>query len=115
MSLWFIRILFLSMCTMGGFAVSQVRPEFLGYGSGIWGALAGFGFGGLLIGVDEMLKGFSLRAFSATSFGLLLGSLVAMLIDRSGLFENAEQPTRWLIRLGLFLSFSYIEIVLAMR
>jgi uncharacterized protein YacL len=40
---------------------------------------------------------------------------VAMLIDRSGLFENADDRTRWLIRLGLFLSFSYIGIVLAMR
>jgi uncharacterized protein YacL len=62
-----------------------------------------------------MLKGFSLRAFSATTFGLLLGMLVALLIDRSGLFENVEERTRWLVRLGLFLSFSYIGIVLAMR
>jgi uncharacterized protein YacL len=63
-----------------------------------------------------MLKGFSLRAFSATTFGLLLGTVVALLIDRSGLFENVEEhPTRWLIRLSLFLSFSYIGIVLAMR
>jgi len=62
-----------------------------------------------------MLKGFSLRAFSATTFGLLLGTVVALLIDRSGLFQNAEDPTRWLIRLSLFLSFGYIGIVLAMR
>jgi uncharacterized protein YacL len=62
-----------------------------------------------------MLKGFSLRAFSATSFGLLLGTVVALLIDRSGLFENTDEKTRWLIRLGLFLSFGYIGIVLAMR
>ena len=76
----------------------------------------GFGFGWLMIAVDEMLKGFSLRAFSATTFGLLLGTVVALLIDHSGLFENAdEKPDRWLIRLGLFLSFSYIGIVLAMR
>jgi uncharacterized protein YacL len=56
-----------------------------------------------------------LRAFSATTFGLLLGTLVALLIDRSGLFEKVDETTRWLIRLGLFLSFGYIGIVLAMR
>ena len=117
MALWVIRILFLGLCTIGGYAVSQVRPEFVGGSfSGLLGSIVGFGFGWLMIAVDEMLKGFSLRAFSATTFGLLLGTVVALLIDRSGLFENVEQmPTRWIIRLGLFLSFSYIGIVLAMR
>ncbi|MDB6124506.1 MAG: PilT protein domain protein [Pedosphaera sp.] len=100
---------------MAGFAVSQVRPESASTGGAAWGCLAGFGFGGLLIAIDEMLKGFSLRAFSATSFGLLLGSLVALLIDHSGLFEHVDEKTRWLIRLSLFLGFGYIGIVLAMR
>jgi uncharacterized protein YacL len=117
MALWVIRILFLSLCTAGGYAVSQVRPEFVAVTySGPLGMAIGFGFGWIMIAIDEMLKGFSLRAFSATTFGLLLGTVVALLIDRSGLFENLEgTPTRWLIRLGLFLSFSYIGIVLAMR
>src|SRR5215813_3879346 len=116
MALWVIRILFLSLCTVGGYAVSQVRPEFVG-GPHSWflGMVIGFGFGWLMIAVDEMLKGFSLRAFSATTFGLLLGTVVALLIDRSGLFETAAEPTRWLIRLGLFLGFGYIGMVLAMR
>lgn len=116
MALWIIRILFLAMCTVGGYAVSQVRPEYLSmpYG-GLLGMAAGFGFGWLMIAIDEMVKGFSLRAFSATTFGLLLGMVVALLIDRSGLFENVDEKQRWLIRLGLFLAFGYIGIVLAMR
>ncbi len=116
MALWVIRILFLCLCTTGGYAVSQVRPEWVGTSyAGLLGTVMGFGFGGLMIAVDEMLKGFSLRAFSATTFGLLLGTVVAWLIDGSGLFVNAADNVRWLIRLGLFLSFGYIGIVLAMR
>src|SRR5271169_6143804 len=114
--LWAIRILFLGLCTVGGYAISQVRPEYVGQSHGDFvGMVIGFGFGGLLIAVDEMLKGFSLRAFSSITFGLILGTAVALLIDRSGLFENADQAQRWLIRLGLFLGFGYIGIILAMR
>lgn len=116
MALWVIRILFLALCTLGGYAISQVREEFVIVSNGaLLGMVIGFGFGWLMIAIDEMLKGFSLRAFSATTFGLLLGTVVALLIDHSGLFERADEMHRWIIRLCLFLSFSYIGIVLAMR
>jgi uncharacterized protein YacL len=116
MALWVIRILFLGLCVTGGFALSQVRQEFVGGTHGaLFGMMIGFGFGGFMIALDEMLKGFSLRAFSATTFGLLLGMVVAVLIDRSGLFDKVDQDTRMLVRVGLFLAFSYIGIVLAMR
>src|SRR5689334_19059910 len=114
MSLWAIRVLFLTLCTLAGYAISQVRPELVG--SGLPAMLIGFGFGALLVGIDEMLKGFSLRAFSAATFGLVLGSLIAWMVDRSGLFVYVdEEPTRWIIRLSLFLAFGYIGMVLAMR
>jgi uncharacterized protein YacL len=112
-SLWAIRIFFLALCTVGGYEVSQVRPEWIN--NGLTGLFIGFGLGGLCVALDEMLKGFSLRAFSAATFGLCLGALVAGLVDRSGLFPDTDDPQRRVIRLALFLSFSYLGMVLAMR
>jgi uncharacterized protein YacL len=62
-----------------------------------------------------MLKGFSLRAFSAASFGLMLGTAVAGMIDHTDLFIFADERTRWLMRLAMFLGFGYIGMILAMR
>jgi uncharacterized protein YacL len=113
MSLWVIRIFFLSLCMAGGLAVSQLHTALISH----WGLglLIGFGLGGLFIAIDEMIKGFSLRAFSAATFGLILGSLIAWLVDRSELFEWAAPDIRWLVRICLFLGFGYIGIILAMR
>ena len=90
-----------------------MRPEWIAHGS--LGVVIGFGLGGLLLAVDEMLKGFSLRAFSSITFGLLLGTAVAFLIAHSGLLENAADKVQWLVRVSLFLGFGYIGIILAMR
>jgi len=113
MSIWAIRIFFLLLCALGGFAISQVRPEMIQ--NGFLGVVIGCGFGGLLIALDEMLKGFSLRTFSSVTFGLVLGTIISWLVYQSGLFEWADPAQIWMIRLGLFLGFSYIGILLALR
>src|SRR5437867_6770429 len=113
MSFWVIRTFFLLLCAVAGYAVSQYRPEIIH--GGLYGLGIGLGLGSLLIGLDQMLKGFSLRAFSAATFGLLLGTIVAWLMDRTQLFIYADEKTRWLIRLGLFLGFGYLGMILAMR
>src|SRR5687767_6656962 len=112
-SLWAIRIFFLSLCITAGYAVSQKYPDLV-HGT-TYGIAIGFGMCGLLIALDEMLKGFSLRAFSSVTFGLLLGTFIASLLDASQLFDAANASTRWIIRLSLFLAFGYIGIILAMR
>src|SRR3984957_4750072 len=104
------------MCTFSGYEVSQVRPEWIN--NGIQGLIIGFGVGGLCVAIDEMLKGFSLRAFSAATFGLFLGSLVAYMIVNSGLLglnPDVDDPQPRVVRMALFLSFGYIGMVLAMR
>lgn len=112
MAIWVIRIFFLILSSLAGYAVSELQPDLIKHPFGI---MVGFGLGGLLIAIDEMLKGFSLRAFSSATFGLILGAIIAWLIDQSQLFKFAEEATRWMIRLSLFLSFGYIGIILAMR
>lgn len=121
-SLWVIRILFLTMCAITGYAISQT-PElpipFFDPESPLGGIVIGFGFGMILVAIDEMLKGFSLRAFSAATFGLILGTAIAWMIDGSGLFDFVEtrgdEKVRWVVRLCLFIGFSYIGMILAMR
>jgi uncharacterized protein YacL len=120
MSFKVIRVLFLSLCILAGYAISQVQPDLIHHPSlnvpaSVFGILIGFGFGGLLIALDEMMKGFSLRAFSAATFGLILGTIIAWLVDRSELFVYAEPRVQWLIRLTLYIGFSYLGMVLAMR
>ncbi len=113
MSFWVIRCFFLLLCVVAGYAVSQYRPEIID--GGIYGIFIGFGLGGLLVALDEMLKGFSLRAFSAATFGLALGTIVAGMVDRTDLFIFADEKTRWLLRLVMFLGFGYVGMILAMR
>ena len=118
MTIWVIRVLFLFLCTVAGYAISELHPLFIGTPKGgIFGVAVGFGFGWLMIAIDEMLKGFSLRAFSSTTFGLFLGLTIAVLVDQSGIFAGdlPNDPTRRMVRICLFLSFGYIGMVLAMR
>ena len=110
------------MCAITGYAISQTPDlpiPFMHPDTPVGGIIIGFGFGMILVAIDEMLKGFSLRAFSAATFGLILGTAIAWMIDRSGMFDFVEtqqdQKVRWVVRLCLFIGFSYIGMILAMR
>lgn len=60
----------------------------------------------LVILVDLLLEGFSLRGLSAITFGLAVGALIAYLLSSSPLFEPLEEDqdlaeTLYLSRLAL--------------
>ncbi len=62
----------------------------LGLDKEAWvGALIGSGFGVGVVFVDTLLKNFTIRGFSAGTFGLMVGLFCAWLITRIDFFDNA--------------------------
>lgn len=74
----------------------------------------------LVILVDLLLEGFSLRGLSAITFGLAVGALIAYLLSSSPLFEPLEEDqdlaeTLYLSRLALYVISMYLATVIALR
>lgn len=118
-----IRLFFLLLCLLGGWLISYGIPEWDEYR---WLAVfVGGSIGALVILVDILLKGFSLRGMSALTFGLFIGWAVAQFIATSPLFdvpfEELDETTTiltqnmYLVRLVLFVILMYLGAVIALR
>jgi uncharacterized protein YacL len=105
-----LRVLFVTFCTAIGATVS-VELE----GNSIRGLLFGALLGLLVVLVDRLLKGFSLRVFSSATFGLLLGLLFANLLLASDILRYQTEITQWTVRLIVYCTFAYLGMMLAMR
>ncbi len=113
-TLFVIRIFFFLLCVLGGWLVWYVsQPEWkdLLAPCVIVGALIGL----LVILIDVLLKGFSLRGMTAMTFGLAIGALFAHLLLISPLFDSGDPQTRFLARLVVFVSSMYLGTVIALR
>ncbi len=105
-----LRGLFITFCgTIGGLVGNEVRDDLLP------GVLLGFAFGLVVVLIDRLLKGLSLRAFSSATFGLLLGVLFASLLMASDLLHFQPEGTQWAVRLVVYCTFGYLGMMLAMR
>lgn len=108
-----IRAVFIALCAAGGWLVCYTIAE--------WDDLRGlavvigFLIGALVVLIDVLLKGFSLRGLSAITFGLAMGCLVAYLISNSPLFGAGDPSLIYLARLALFLISTYLCTVIALR
>ncbi len=105
-----LRVLFVTLCTAVG---ANVSAEL--YGNSIPGLLVGAVLGLSVVLVDRLLKGFSLRAFSSATFGLLLGLLFANLLLASDILRYQTESTQWAVRLIVYCTFAYLGMMLAMR
>ncbi len=108
-----IRVMFITLCATAGWLVAYTVREWDDYR--IVATFVGLLIGVLVVLVDLMLKGFSLRGLSAITFGLAVGSIIAYLISTSPLFEEGEEQLIFLSRLALFLIATYLCTVIALR
>jgi uncharacterized protein YacL len=105
-----LRVLFVTFCTTVG---SLISSEALG--NVFPGLPVGLVFGLLLVLIDRLLKGFSLRAFSSATLGLLLGLFFANLLLASEVLRYQSETTQWAARLIVYCAFGYLGTMLAMR
>ncbi len=112
-TLYPLRAVFLAVCAAAGWLVCYTVTE---WDAWRWlGALIGLGLGTLVVLTDLLLKGFSLRGLSATTFGIAVGTLISHLLGTSPLFRGAEPQFMFLSQLALFLSATYLSTVIALR
>ena len=105
-----LRALFVTFCgVIGGIVTSEIQ------GNSVPGILIGVVFGLAIVLVDRLLKGFSLRAFSSATFGLLLGLLFANLLIASDILRYQTDSVQWAARLVVYSAFGYLGMMLAMR
>ena len=108
-----IRLAFMLLCMLGGWLVCYSVREWDAYR--LFASFIGLGIGALVVLVDILLKGFSLRGLSAITFGLAVGALISYLIGISPLFARGDEQNLFIVRLALFLACTYLCAVIALR
>ena len=108
-----IRLVFVALCAAAGWLVSLTilaGEHNRGLAIGV-----GLGIGLLVVLVDVLLKGFSLRGLSALTFGIGVGLIIAHMVGASPILETGDPATIYLVRLGLFVICPYLAAVIALR
>jgi len=103
----------MALCASAGWLVTYSVREWDDFR--VIGSFIGLLIGVLVVLVDLLLKGFSLRGLSAITFGIGVGSLLSYLIGTSPLFIEGDEQIIYLSRLALFLIVTYICTVIALR
>ena len=108
-----IRILFIALCAIGSWLLCYTVQEW-DQRRGL-AVMIGLMIGSLVVLVDLMLKGFSLRGLTAITFGLGVGALIAWLIGSSPLLNKGDPSIIYLVQMALFVICTYLGTVIALR
>jgi uncharacterized protein YacL len=108
-----IRLAFMLLCMLGGWLVCYSVTDWDDHR--LLASFVGLSIGALVVLVDILLKGFSLRGLSAVTFGLAVGALISYLVGTSPLFDRGDEQNIFIARLALFLSCTYLCAVIALR
>ena len=105
-----LRVLFITLCAAIG---ANISAAFTG---DLWpGLILGVVAGLVVVLIDRLLKGVSLRLFSSATFGLLLGLIFANLLMASQILKYQSDTVQWAARLTVYAVFGYLGMMLAMR
>ncbi len=111
-----IRLVFVVLCAAAGWLVCYSVQDWDGFRQRA--IFIGLSIGVLVVLVDVMLRGFSLRGLTAIAFGLVMGIFISYLISTSPLFVRSEGDAPqifYLVQLALFLIVTYLCTVIALR
>jgi uncharacterized protein YacL len=108
-----IRIIFIALCVTASWLVCYTIQEWDDH-RGI-AMLIGRLIGVLVVLVDVMLKGFSLRGLTALTFGLVIGALISWIVGSSPLLNKGDPQIIYLVQLALFVICTYLGTVMALR
>lgn len=108
-----IRLVFVVLCAAAGWLVCYAVSDWDSYR--MRAIIIGASLGVLVVLVDVLLKGFSLRGLSAITFGLGIGTLISYLLSVSPLLVQGDPAIVFLVRLALFLVCPYLATVIALR
>lgn len=108
-----LRLVFLILCVLGSWSISQLtdalaqRP--------LVAVFIGLAGGGIIIGIDRLLKGFSLRGLSSATFGLAIGWTISYFIGNSVLFKFVDEQVKLTAQIIMYCAFAYLGMMIALR
>lgn len=105
-----LRTLFVIFTTYIGFTIGESMSQ-----SPFRGLCGGMFFGLLVVLADGLLKGISLRIFSAATFGLLMGTIFSWLLLASNVLKDTPEDYRWIASLAVYTTSAYFGMMLAVR